>query len=393
MKNINSNEKLFINIFLFLIVVVGIYFCFTGGYGSDEDTLPMIYVFEAKLHDGRFVSSRFTGNPVAELGIGFLSYFFGSWAANLSTYLFLLLGLVAFYFSFEKLKFFKEINIFLLLSLTSPILFFDNLEPVDYSWAFFFFSLGFLFLSKNFFELAILFFALSIGVRINYTLFVLITILFFEFNSPISFTRRITIFFSTFIFGGLFYLPVWFDNSFNLSWLTAGRPTDQGLVGLLARFIYKSYIALGYISSFIIIYYFCKSFNLLKKIKNIRLLIALGFSNLIIFLWIPAEFSYLQLFLVIINFIIFKLHNKKIIYFICVGNLISWLIFVSPINVNYVNNEMCSPKNAVSLDVDFKIEKGFYFKYLSSRGKIKCWVHGNSERSKRILSGKALKID
>ena len=89
MKNINSNEKLFINIFLFLIVVVGIYFCFTGGYGSDEDTLPMIYVFEAKLHDGRFVSSRFTGNPVAELGIGFLSYFFGSWAANLSTYLFL----------------------------------------------------------------------------------------------------------------------------------------------------------------------------------------------------------------------------------------------------------------------------------------------------------------
>ena len=59
----------------------------------------------------------------------------------------------------------------------------------------------------------------------------------------------------------------------------------------------------------------------------------------------------------------------------------------------YVNNEMCSPKNAVSLDVDFKIEKGFYFKYLSSRGKIKCWVHGNSERSKRILSGKALKID
>ena len=92
MKNIYSNEKLFINIFLFLIVVVGIYFCFIGGYGSDEDTLPMIYVFEAKLHDGRFVSSRFTGNPVAELGFGFLSYFFGSWASNLSTYLFLLLG-------------------------------------------------------------------------------------------------------------------------------------------------------------------------------------------------------------------------------------------------------------------------------------------------------------
>ena len=54
---------------------------------------------------------------------------------------------------------------------------------------------------------------------------------------------------------------------------------------------------------------------------------------------------------------------------------------------------MCAPKNAVSIDMDFKIEKGFYFKYLSSREKIKCWVHGNSERSNRILSGKALKVD
>ena len=43
------------------------------GYGSDEDTLPMIYVFESKLNTGTFVSSRFTGNPVAEIGIGFLA--------------------------------------------------------------------------------------------------------------------------------------------------------------------------------------------------------------------------------------------------------------------------------------------------------------------------------
>ena len=126
MDYIKNNEKFIINILLFLIVILGIYFCFIGGYGSDEDTLPMIYVFEAKLGDGRFVSSRFTGNPVAELGIGFLSYFFGSWAANLSTYLFLLLGFVAFYFSFEKKEFFKEINIFLFLALTSPIIFFDK---------------------------------------------------------------------------------------------------------------------------------------------------------------------------------------------------------------------------------------------------------------------------
>ena len=44
-----------------IIIIFGFYLCFIGGYGSDEDTLPMIYVFEARLSDGKFVSSRFTG--------------------------------------------------------------------------------------------------------------------------------------------------------------------------------------------------------------------------------------------------------------------------------------------------------------------------------------------
>ena len=86
---VKIDENFIINILLFSILSLGVYLCFIGGYGSDEDTLPMIYVFEAKLHGGRFVSSRYTGNPLAELGIGFLSYFFGSFAANLFTYIFI----------------------------------------------------------------------------------------------------------------------------------------------------------------------------------------------------------------------------------------------------------------------------------------------------------------
>ena len=64
-----------------------------GGYGSDEDTLPMIYVFESRLIDGTFVTSRFTGNPVAEIGIGFLSHYFGSKIVNLVTFSFFLASL------------------------------------------------------------------------------------------------------------------------------------------------------------------------------------------------------------------------------------------------------------------------------------------------------------
>ena len=107
----------------------------------------MIFVFEMRLTHGDFVTSRFTGNPVAEMGIGFLSYFFGSFVANLITYIFLLVGIVVFYFGISKSFNVNELTLFLLLCLTNPILFFDNLEPIDYSWALIFFSLGIFFAS------------------------------------------------------------------------------------------------------------------------------------------------------------------------------------------------------------------------------------------------------
>ena len=77
---------------MFLIVILGFTFVLLED-GSDEDTLPLIYVY--KDYVGKFASSRFTGYPVPEIGIGFLSYYFGSWA-NLATYLFLILGILFF---------------------------------------------------------------------------------------------------------------------------------------------------------------------------------------------------------------------------------------------------------------------------------------------------------
>lgn len=385
------NEKNILYSFLFVIIILGFYLCFIGGYGSDEDTLPMIYTFEAKLGDGRFVSSRFTGNPVAELGIGFLSYFFGSWAANSVTYIFLLLGIIFFYLSFEKKINTKNVYFFLFLCLTNPILFFDNLEPVDYSWALFFYSLGIFSLSKKIFELSVLFFAISIGVRINYVLFVLITILFFQFENKYSIYRRLSLFFSAFVIGGLFYLPIWFDNSFNLSWLTAARPTDQGVFGLLARFTYKLYVSVGYISSIALLYFFLKEKSSFKKIYNLKVLLLLGIANLLIFLWIPAEFSYLQLFLVLLLYVFYKLNNRKFFYILCLFNMASWVIFINPIKIKHVETDICLPKNAISADIKLSIEDGFFMKFIDSRKNIKCWVYGQSERDIKILKGIALK--
>ncbi len=393
MINFNKNEYILIRTSVFLIIILGIYLCFIGGYGSDEDTLPMIYVFESKLlNNGTFVSSRFTGNPVPEIGIGFLSHFFGSWAANLITYSLLVFGLIFFFFSFCEKYLFKELILFLFIALSSPILFFDNLEPIDYSWAFFFFSLGTLCLRKKYYELTILFFGICVGCRLNYVAFVLFATLFFNpINQNLNLNRRIIILISSIFIGGLFYMPIWFDNSFGLSWITAARPTDQGILGILARFLYKSYVAVGFLSSFVIIIILIKYFNKLKVQSNFVVLSYLALANLLIFIWIPAEYSYLQLFLVIVCFLVFRINSKKFIYLFCITNFISWIIFVSPIKVNYEDNDYCSPKNAISADFRLKFEKGFLFKYLDSRDKIKCWIYEDSERNRKILEGKALR--
>ena len=146
MKNGKEFDKYLL---MCLLVSLGIYLCFTGGYGSDEDTLALIGAYESMLGGKTLMASRFTPYPVAEIGIGFLSYQFGSWAANISTFLFIVFSAIFFYYSFDLKKKNKNLIFFLILVLTNPVIFFDNLEPIDYSWALLPLSIGMYCLKKN----------------------------------------------------------------------------------------------------------------------------------------------------------------------------------------------------------------------------------------------------
>ena len=133
-------------IFLFILLIFGIYLSFISGYGSDEDTLALIGAYESMMGGQKLMASRFTPYPVAEIGIGFLSYQFGSWASNLSTFIFSILSYLFFFKAVEKKITFQNISIFIILCLSNPILFYDNLEPIDYSWALLPFTIGIFFL-------------------------------------------------------------------------------------------------------------------------------------------------------------------------------------------------------------------------------------------------------
>tara|TARA_X000000950_G_scaffold287418_1_gene399601 strand:- start:169 stop:1332 length:1164 start_codon:yes stop_codon:yes gene_type:complete len=386
MKNLKIINQTY-GLLILILLSLALYLSFIGGYGSDEDTLPMIYVFERKLTSGDFVTSRFTGNPVAEIGIGFLAYFLGSTATNIVTFLLFLLGIIFFYLSFQKKK---NLQIFLLLCLSSPILFFDNLEPVDYSWAFFFYSLGLYFFKKKLFELSVVLFAFSIGVRINFFLFIIFSVLFYE-NENMPLSRKLIMIICIFLSGSLFYLPVWYDSKFQLYWLTAGRPIDQGILGIIARFFYKSFYAFGGLGLIFIIYNFIKNQKILKNENNLFFGTVI-LSNLILFLWIPAELSYLQPAIILLYYYLYSNFSTKLISIIIFINFISWIINPQFIDIKYKNNDKCAPKQAVDAEIKLSFKKGYLFEYFNSREMINCWAQGNSERSKRIRSGASLRI-
>ena len=377
-------------IFLFILLIFGIYLSFISGYGSDEDTLALIGAYESMMGGQKLMASRFTPYPVAEIGIGFLSYQFGSWASNLSTFIFSILSYLFFFKAVEKKITFQNISIFIILCLSNPILFYDNLEPIDYSWALLPFTIGIFFLRKNKFELAIVFFGISIGARINFVLFVFIAVMFFGYAPTLKIKKKLILFVTSFFIGGLFYLPIWFSNGLSLSWLTAVTPNDQGNFGLFARFVYKTILSLTVLSLLFILI----NFIIKKKIiyfDNLRFILGIIISNLILFFFIPAEISYLQPFIIALYYFLYKNFSKKIIITLVILNLLSWVAELDFLKIKHKSQNKCDNVQAVSAEIILDLKLGRFFQFTNSRDKISCWVKDDSERSRKILSGKALK--
>ena len=386
-----KNQIKFYKLLLILLVITGTYLAAIGGYGSDEDTLPMIGVFITILHGGELMSSRFTGYPVAEIGIGFLSYFFGSFIVNMITFLNFIVGLIFFYLSFQK-KYNEEILYFLIACLTNSVLFFDNLEPMDYSWALLFFSLGLFSYSRKYFEFAVIFFGICIGTRINFTIFVLFAVAFFPLEYNRSIYKKVIVILISIFIGGIFYAPIWYQNQFGLDWLTAARPLEQGFLGLVVRFIYKTSHAIGLILLlFLISNFILRKIRFYDLYKN-KVIFYLAFSNLLLFLYIPAELGYLQIFLISMYYFIVKYFDKKVLLAVILINLSGWLVNFDIVKVEHKYSNVCDAVQATGASFDLQIKKGSFKKFLDTRSLIECWVNDkNSDYGKKIISGKPLK--
>jgi len=375
-----------------VFISVGVFLSITSNYGSDNDTYGMLRTFINLIEGNGYVPSRFTGYPVSEVGIGFIAFYFGSWLNNLISFIFLIISLILIYVTLIGNTFGSKFFIFLTLAISNPVLFFDNLAPMDYSWSLLFFSLGLYFLKKENLLLSVLFFGISIGTRPNFLFFIIFSFLLFRNEKPLSVNQKISAIFVTTFFGSLFYVTIWFNSGLTLDWLTAGRPLGQGYFGLVSRFVYKSWMAVGLFVFPIIIFLLIKFWQQIKKINNFNLISSLILFNLLIYLYIPADRSYLQLGLILLFLLLANSNNFQVMIVVLL-NVVSWFVLLNPFHFTFKSIDPCGNLEAISAKFDPSFSQGELFIYLIGQEESICYQDQFPGREIELNSGLRLKIN
>ena len=387
-------------IFIFFIILA-VYFSFKNGYIISHDTYAMINTFEKIINQKIYIPSRVPGYFVPEIGVGFLSYYGGSFVLNITSFILLLIGLIFFFMSLEEKK--EKIYLFICLSLSNYIVFKDTIQAEDFSWSFFFFSLGLYFFKKKIFELSVIFFGLCIGSRLNFSIFIVLLIAFFSLTEKIEIKKRFFILISSLFFGSLFYLPIWISNGLNLVWVTGYTEGSNlsdviNIKNWLGRFFYKILNAFGIAQCIVLFFLLYLKKKKIIEIKNFTFIILTIVSNLAVFLYLPLELSYLWVYIFLIYFVITINYSKKIIYTLIIMNIFAWFYNFQILKITYKFSEQEYCKGIYAIDAKFKVhfEKGYFFRIEEDKKLLNChFINYNTQfdMQKKFISGGSLNFN
>ena len=395
MQIIKKNYTFFISISF--LVIIGIFICKIKGYGSDIDAYSLIKTFLGVIDNGAYSPSRYYGHPVPEILIGFLAYNFGSLITSFFCYSIFIASLYFFYSSFSDNKISNNIYLFLFLCVSNPILIFDNTNISDFQLAMFFFSAGIYCYKKKKNYFVPLLFGLSIGSRLNFTLFIILFFLYEYYFSDKKDKKKIIFesFYSLFI-GGLFYLNVFFQSHLNLSFIkNTGGPALE-FMEIFPRFFYKIYYSIGKFSFIFIFFIFLFSFLKKKNTKifsSSKFILAFIVTNLLVFLFIPSKTAILSISIIFLYLIIINNYKKKTILVLIFLNFFSWVLSYEILNIKYKNQNICDPIQAISAQIKFKTTSGEFLKMIeNNKNVVFCSSKQfNDQRSYKYLNGKKIK--
>jgi hypothetical protein len=310
----------------------------------------------------------------------------------------LLVGLIFFFLSLENK--YNKIFLFVSLCLSNYIVFKDAIQAEDFSWSFFFFSLGFYFFKIKLFELSIIFFSLCIGSRLNFSIFIIVLIMYFKLTEKTEIKKRFFILISSLFFGSLFYLPIWLSNGLSLIWVT-GYTEGSSLTEIiniknwLSRFFYKIINVFGIVQCILIFFLLYLKRKEIIKLKNRTFIFLAIIANLVVFLYLPLELSYLWIYIFLIYFLIIINYSKKIIYILIAINIFNWFynLRILEIAYKYPEQEYCKGIHAIDAKYKIHFEKGYFFKIEEDKKLLNCHFINYKvgiDMQKKLISGSPL---
>jgi len=395
---IRSRLSLLCAVVVFTAALAAMHLAVGSGYGGDGDTYGILYSFLSMAYEGVYVPSRYTGYPVAELAIGVLAWFGGSALSNCVTYLLFILSAALFPCAVGSNRFGSlHYWFFAAMALSSPILTFDNIQSIDYSWALFFWVLGSVILRlKPYLSLCTIPFALSIGSRPSFALFVILSIWIICIVEPAeagtqkkhsAYLAAFSILSSSLFAAALFYIPIWISSKFSFSWLTAASPDAQGHLGIIARFFYKLFISIGIYQSALIILtvvlFWLRARPSLDyitgylKTNKLTLPIAIIIANLLIFMRLPIELSYLQPFLLCMYWVIALIAKSKFKWLPCAiifFNIYNWFWMPQILQISHRDPSLCASVVASQASIRFSYAHGKLAEFFESQDKVICYL-------------------
>jgi hypothetical protein len=285
-------------------------------YGADNDTWLMLGTWDGLVDSGRYVPSRFQGSPVGELGIGLLSWVGGFRLSNAASFALAVLSLILLR-RLLKGRTRRTIDATLLTAIvgvSAPFILAASTSH-DYMYGLAPF-LGGLFLAERWASTrrdekghrprdllwAALLFGLASGARLTYIVLGLLVIALVPAPSDLRGTVAPRIYGLSLagLTGAVCYLPGFVSSDQGLSFFGSGRPTGQGLAGLLFRALVKPSWALGLLATVLAVVGFgglviaaARSHNLRRVASEERHLIAVVVASAAVWCWLPAEPAYL----------------------------------------------------------------------------------------------------
>lgn len=338
----------------FLFLEIGPY-----RYGANLDNYGMLHAWQLMISKGIYEPSRFQGNLPSELAMGYLASLLGPIGANGLSLILSLISAV-----FIALLFLIVERTYLLVGLTvativaNPFWAMAATTSMDYNHPIPLYLGGLLLLLSGNRSLAAVSFAVAAGIRISYAPMGLAAIIWpmaneFRTKKGYLYFEPLIVFLSVF---ALIYLPVFISSHLSLSFLASARPTEQGLLGLLARFSYKSIYLYGVVGTITVAsalilsrkQIFLRQPDLRQRdVLRLACLAAILF-NLVMFLYIPVRIQYLMpVLFAVAGLLLLGRTQPWLLSLIVVAELSYWFISIDVLEVKHRYSDPCMAVQAL----------------------------------------------